>query len=447
MSFVWRWVQRSGTLLVIVAILGGSWYLLEATRTTESNRPRRNETQPTVVTVAPATRRPVQRTVEMVGSLYGWEEIDLAAKVSGRVQQIYYDVGALVRPGDLLLAIDPTDFELGVRQAERALQLELARLGRTQLPEGEIDLSQLPSVVRAIAREQEAKAQLERVRQLANQRAVSAEERDAVERNYAVARADHRQAILDAQTALAGARERQAALETARQRLKDAKVRVPGQPPEQRPSLGDPDPPPTYVICERNVSEGEMIQSEFGQNTTLFSLVIDHPLKLKASVPERYKSAIQVDQQVLLQVEAYPEETFTGRVARVNPAVDRTTRAFEVEVHVANPERRLSPGSFVEATVLTSVDTNALTVPEEALVSFAGVTKVFVLERDVVRAVPVEPGVSIELPEAETERMWIEVEGDLTANAQVVTSGQSRLSDGAPAKIRAETASDHGGNR
>src|SRR4051794_26149470 len=82
-----------------------------------------------VVTVEPVTPRPVRRIVEAVGTLHGYEEVSLSAKVEGRVRKIDHDVADRVRPGELLLEIEPTDYQLAVRQAEKAVQVELARLG------------------------------------------------------------------------------------------------------------------------------------------------------------------------------------------------------------------------------------------------------------------------------------------------------------------------------
>jgi multidrug efflux pump subunit AcrA (membrane-fusion protein) len=69
-----------------------------------------------------------------------------------------------------------------------------------------------------------------------------------------------------------------------------------------------------------------------------------------------------------------------------------------------------------------------LTVPPEAVVSFAGVTKLFVVEADLVKAVEVEVGAR--------EKDWVEVRGAVKPEARVVTSGQTQLVDGSPIRIR-----------
>jgi hypothetical protein len=116
--------------------------------------------------------------------------------------------------------------------------------------------------------------------------------------------------------------------------------------------------------------------------------------------------------------------------------VDRTSRTFQFEVLVPNDDRRLGPGSFVKGEVLTHTDTAARTVPEEALVSFAGVTKVFVLRDGRAHEVQVRTGVALDVPGAGGPRGWVEVEGGLRCGDAVATSGHSQLAEGTPVRLR-----------
>jgi multidrug efflux pump subunit AcrA (membrane-fusion protein) len=120
----------------------------------------------------------------------------------------------------------------------------------------------------------------------------------------------------------------------------------------------------------------------------------------------------------------------------VNRSVDRSSRTFTVEVVVPNEDRRLSAGSFVKATIVTKTNDRAITVPEEAIVNFAGVTKVFVVDGDKVREVQLKIGVPMIITEGQRKRTWIEVEGNLPAGSKVATSGQARLADGVTVRSR-----------
>jgi RND family efflux transporter MFP subunit len=189
-----------------------------------------------------------------------------------------------------------------------------------------------------------------------------------------------------------------------------------------------------YVVAQRMVSEGEMVRAF--PSVAAFRLVLDRPLKLVAPVPERHLGEVKVGQPVGFVVEAFPKEVFEGTVVRVSPTVDEVNRTFAVEIHVPNAARRLKAGSFAKAAVRTRQDSQALTVPEEALVTFAGVTKVFVVEDGKARAVPVKTGERLETQSGGRSAGWVEIVGDLRPGSQVVTSGFSQLAEGTPVRIR-----------
>jgi RND family efflux transporter MFP subunit len=374
-----------------------------------------------MVTVEPVAFRPVQRTVEGVGTLYGFEELALAARVEGRVRALRFDVADRVKPGELLLEVDPTDYELAVEQAERALQVELAKLGLEEAPGPGIDLANVPPVVLARTRLDNARARYERVRKLSATRAISEEESDNAASDFRAAQAEYANQILLARSGLATARMKQTALAVARQQLDDTRVRV---PTPTRPVPGAADGV-TYAVTHRAVAEGTLVQpgAEVGR------LAITQTLKLRVPVPERHSTAIRLSQPAEVHTAAFPRP-FAGTVTRISPAVEPTTRTFEVEVQVPNPGGALKPGSFAKAAILTRADAEAATVPLSALVNFAGITKVFLAENGRAREVQVTPGVQT------TE--WVEIASPaLPRGAQVVTSGQTALADQTTVAVRA----------
>jgi len=427
-----------------------------------------------------------------VGSLYGKDEVTITPKVEGRILKIHHDVGDVVRPGELLLELDPTDYQLAVAEARRALELELSKLGLKELPRGRYDVAALPSVIRAAALERNSVSRRDRLLRLSGGGASSAEDRDQAQTDYEVAHANHQQALLDAEATLATARHRQATLDTALQRLRDTRVIVPlcgdaglsgarrrstmeapgvaqatnmeqaslSNPATQLSILGVPATDIEYVVSQRPASPGEIVYAMPalpGATTPLFKLVMERSLKLQATVPERHKGEVRVGQVAELAVEAYPGQKFAGRVARINPAVDRASRTFQVEILVPNEDHRLSAGSFAKVAILTRIDPAAPTVPEEALVRFAGVTKLFVVRAGEAHEIQVRPGAVLDVHDAEKSRTWVEVangedreemlagvakvqgpaiQDGLSIGALVVTSGQSKLADGTPVRIQ-----------
>lgn len=384
------------------------------------------------VTVEPVTPRPVRRTVTAVGSLWGWDEVPITPKLEGKVLRVHKDVGDVVKPGDVLLELDPTDSRLAVTEARRGLELELARLGLTDLPAGDVDVSRLPGVTRADALQRQAEVRSGRLK--AGGRSVTDEDLQQAETDVEVARANRTQAVLEAKATLAAARQRQAVLATAQQRLADTKIVAPT--PHGLAAAGVSGPA-EYVVGFRKVTEGEMVRViPLVDAPPLFRLVLDRPLRLRVMLPERHKAEVKVGHPVELEVESHPKERFAARVARVNPTVDRASRTFSVEMLVPNADRRLGAGSFTRATIVTKVDDTAPTVPEEAILNFAGVTKVFVQIDGKAKEVVVKPGASVVATDGARKRTWVEVEGGLPANARVITSGFSRLADGVMVRVR-----------
>src|SRR5436309_845451 len=116
-------------------------------RAAEGKAERASET--VAVTLAPAHAGPVQRHVDVVGTLFGDEEATVSAKVPGRIVQIAKDVGDRVAPGQTLAQIDKTDYDLAVAQKKMAAGAALAKLGLSEMPPADFDLAKVPTVERA----------------------------------------------------------------------------------------------------------------------------------------------------------------------------------------------------------------------------------------------------------------------------------------------------------
>lgn len=373
-----------------------------------------------VVTVAPVQFRTVQRSVTTTGTLYGFEEVTVAAKAEGRVLRILHDVSDRIKPAELLLEVDPTDADLAVKQAEYSLHVELARLGMTSLPDGAADLSKVPYVVQARARLENARARHERLSRLARTGSVSAEEIDAATGDFRAAQAELAQQALLANAGLATAQLKHADLMIARQRRRDIQVHAPV------PTVTVPgaDAGLEYSVTQRLVAEGSYVRP----GTELFRLVVPCTLKLRAAVPERYQADLRVGQQVQVTT-ASSDKPVLGTVARIYPAVDTVTRAFEIEAHVPNAADSLRPGNFAKVHILTRVQPDVPTVPLTSLVSFAGINKVFLLKDGHAVEVQVVPGLQT------TE--WVEIASPpVSPGAVVLTSGQSVVADRTPVVVR-----------
>lgn len=388
--------------------------------TAQAAPPKSTELTAVTVTVAPVQARAVQRKINLVGTLNALETVAISPKVSGLVERVAVDEGDRVKPGELLVEIDRTDYELAVNEAERALQRELAKVGLEQLPDGRFDVEALPSIVRSRALIDNAQKVQDRMRKLVERNATTLQEYEDATTKLHVEQATLKQMQLDVQATLAAARHADSLLSTAKRHLAETKLVAPALllPGKQDArALG-------YVVTRRDTATGAMVTPQ----KTVFELVIDDLLKLKATVPERHAGEVKLGQAVELFIDAYPKEVFKATVSRISPTVDPESRTFAIEAIVANAEHRLKHGAFAKAAIITRADAEAVTVPLEAIVSFAGVTKVFVVKDGKAEGVPVEIGLQ--------GQGWVEVLGDVPPGGTVVTTGQSQLANGTPVTLR-----------
>lgn len=418
----WGWVLVA--ILMVLGSAGAFWCGAFESSPREALPPvetsSRAGSNAVSITIASVTRRTVQRTVEVVGTLHGFEEVALSAKTEGRVRKVLHDVADRVRPEEPLLEIDPTDYELSVRQADKGLRVELAKLGLDEPPSKDFDVTKVPIVQQAAVKLEQMKSRFERARTLAANKTSTAEELAERTAEFRIAEAEYENQLLVAKGARATIQMKQEALAIAQQQLLDTVIRAPTPTRTVPGTDGDM----TYAISRRDVSEGSSVRA----GTEVLRLVIDQTLKLRVAVPERHSGEIEAGQLVEVFTAGFAKP-FAGKVARINPAIEPETRTFEVEVRVPNPNGQLKPGGFAKATILTHEDHEATTVPLEALVTFAGVTKLFVVEQDHSREVLVTVGLQ--------SREWVEItEPKLARDAIVVTSGQTALSDGAAVRVR-----------
>lgn len=380
------------------------------------------------VTVSKLETRQIERKIDVVGSLQGWESFRLGAKKGGRVLKIHHDIGDRVNPGELLLEIDPVDARLAQVQAERNLQAELARLGLKALPANPeaFDIDTVPSVVQAKVQLERANQNLTRQRAIAQRGAGSVQELQDIENDYKNAEAGLESARVSASAVLAGAQVAAASLDVAKQTMADLQVVAPQ--PKTLPPNGEKF---QYAITGRLVSEGQIIRD----GDAIAELVIENPLKYIAKVPERYSNQIKAGQELNLRVAAYADRVFSGNVTRVNPSVDPVSRTFQIEALIPNPSNELLPGGFAKADVIIDRKGSGIVVPVEAVVRTVGVTKIFLVTdapQSPTQKAAKEIQVSIETEGAG----WMEIKGELPSDGEVVTTGQSQLANGSPVRIK-----------
>ena len=375
--------------------------------------PDGSKAQTIAVTVALVETRDVQRRVEVVGSIEPDEEVTVYAQVSGYVEKILADLGDKVTAGQPLLQLDQADFRLQVQKAEAILRQTQAKLGAADGKETLTD-DQQSAVRQSKANYEDAALWYERMQSLHQEKAVSRNDVDTARAKRDALKATLDGALDQVRSLRDQLKEQQALLDLARRNLGYTAIRAPID----------------GSIKQRDVSVGQYIAGGSMQNTKLLVMVRDDPLKLKASVPERFQGQIRPDQEVKIQIEAYPGRDFTGTVTRVGPAVFSDTRTFPIEARIPNRQGLLKPGSFAKARVQIRVDRGVPFVPEEAVYYFVGITKAFVVKGGAVEERQVKAG--------DRQDGLVEIVEGVTPGELVATSRLSQLFGGATVQVVAK---------
>ena len=346
--------------LVVAAALAAACANSQAkneANTASNSQPTATPT-PVDVATAPAVTRNLQRDVEVVGSFAADEEVVVSAQAAGELSQLNVDFGGYVSQGQVIATIDQRDAKLKVEQAEATLKQTMARLG---MKEGEkFDSNQNADVRVAKSQLDWAKLELDRSVKLIEKGDIPRSSYDEKVTNHNLAQARYQAALDLVNQQLAAVEQQKAALALAKKALADTVVRS----------------PISGAVKEKHASRGSYLMV----NGKIVTLVKINPLRLRADIPESSVAAVRTGQTINVTVDAFPNRTFTGRVVRIGPSLDEKTRALTVEAEVANSGNLLRPGMFAKSRLITSANAPAVMVPQRAVVTVAGLSKVFVIE-------------------------------------------------------------------
>jgi membrane fusion protein (multidrug efflux system) len=227
-----------------------------------------------------------------------------------------------------------------------------------------------------------AEANLERATNLFSGHTISSQEYDQASANFDAMRAT---------------------LDLRKQQLSDAKICAPF----------------AGTTGARNISPGQVIS----RDTVLTTLVDADPVKAEFNVPEKFLSQLQVGQNVDLGVSAYPDKKFQGEVYFIAPALDEATRTALVKAKIPNSQNELKPGMFANLDLTLEVRSNAIVIPEEAVMFQGADASVFIAGTSNLAVMkPVTLGTR--LPGQ------IEITSGLDGGEKVVTEGWQKIGPG-----------------
>src|SRR3989337_2198541 len=285
--------------LIIFALCIGTALLIHSSCSKENSNAKKAEVKADIafkINTATVVGKTVQRTVESTGTLAAWEEVIVSNEMAGTVEKIFADLGDKVTEGQLWLRLDQQDAKANFNSAEAALDTNIRGLERA----------------RAVWTD--ASANLKRYINLFSEGIISISQRDAVQTQYDVADAQLKQA--EAQV-----NQSKAQFELAKKRLADTEINT--------PISGE--------VKKKLVSAGEVLRDK----TPLFIVVNNDPLKFQGSVPDVFAPHIRIDQDIVIYIDAFPNESLSGTIIRTSPSIDIQTRTLSIEALIPNPKSRL----------------------------------------------------------------------------------------------------------
>jgi len=312
-------------------------------------------------------RGDITSTVTASGTVNAVTTVLVGTQVSGTIKEIFVDFNSAVKKNQVIARIDPATFEAQVEQARAGLLLARANLEKSEA-----------SLV-------DSQRSMNRSKELFLKNLIARSELDTAETSFLTAKAQV--AASKAQIA-----QSDAMLRTAETNMRYTKIISPVD----------------GIVVSRNVDVGQTVAASF-QTPTLFTIAQDlTKMQIDTNVDEADIGRINTEMEVDFTVDAYPENTFRGKVFQVRnaPISVQNVVTYDVVVKVSNPELKLKPGMTANVSIITSTHSNVLKLPKAALRFSPGspdMTRgarqwkgpsVWVLENNVPKRIAVSIGIS-----------------------------------------------------
>jgi len=274
------------------------------------------------------SRGRILRAVAASGTLEAVTTVQVGSQISGVVESLHADFNSIVKKGQLLARLDQSLYRSAIEQAEANLVRAEADHERSRVTLAD------------------AEVKLARARGLAERQLIPANELDT--------------AAVTAATAAAQVRSSEAGVTQARASLRQAQVNL---------SKTVITSPIDGIVISRNVDEGQTVAASLSA-PTIFLIAADlTEMQLNASIDEADLGSITKGQPVTFQVDAYPNDTFTGEVkqVRLSPVITSNVVTYAAIISAPNPELKLLPGMTATLTVEIARADNVVRVPAAAL--------------------------------------------------------------------------------
>ncbi|BAC09295.1 efflux RND transporter periplasmic adaptor subunit [Thermosynechococcus vestitus] len=324
--------------------------------------------------------------IAATGKVVPGQSVNISPKRAGLLAELYVEQGDRVKAGQIIARMDSRDEQAQLAQAQANLADAIARRDRIVAGNRAEEIAQAEAQVRAAtSRAQLAEERLKRNEWLAaegviprdtlaelkaNRDSAIANLNEAQKRLQLLQRGSRSEDIRQADAMVAAA---QAQVQAARAALEDTVIRAPF----------------TGIITQKYANPGAFVTptttaSATTSATSTSIVAIAKGLEILAEVPEVDIGQVLVGQPVEIRADAYPGETFQGRVRLVAPeaVVEQNVTFFQVRVSLQTGREKLRSGMNVNLDFLGQKINNALLVPTVAIAVERGQTGVYVVGAD-----------------------------------------------------------------
>lgn len=397
------------------------------------------------------TTRDLERTIQLPGSVVGFETAELFAKLGGYVSEVNVDIGDYVQKGQTLAQLDVPEMDREIEQKQALIQYATARVEQASavIKQSESEVAAVQAVlleVKARRRERQAvrdyrKTELQRWSDLiASSPVIERRKMDEARFQLEAAEAAIESLEAEIRTALAQVEAAQAQLEKAKadRRAAQSGVLVAESNYEHSRELQNYTmivAPFEGVVTHRHVHSGSFVLPATNNSAAqpLLSVSRIDKIRIRFDVPMPEVPFLDIGDRVRFgKINALPGVELEGAITRTASSLNLASRMMRTEVHIKNDmsrkDQRLYPGFYGQVTVYLEDLLGTKTVPVSALVNDGSERSVFVVEDGICH----RRQVNLNFEDGITAG----VDSGLSVGDRVVISGTAQLIDGQEVEVR-----------